>query len=106
MGEGEEQQLELLPPPERAKVVARTTPPPVEKKAVPRAEVDRFVLERAATTEHTGRLVPLRRVVSAEPVLTPDVAALTEAVAMRYAGSRSDVLRLAVPPRHATVEKE
>ena len=28
------------------------------------------------------------------------------AVAERYAGTRSDVLRLAVPPRHATTEKE
>ena len=28
------------------------------------------------------------------------------AVAARYAGTRSDVLRLAVPPRHATVEKQ
>ena len=64
------------------------------------------MIERAATTEHTGRLQPLRRVVSPEPVLTPDVAALTGAVAARYAGTRSDVLRLAVPPRHATVEKE
>ena len=69
-------------------------------------DVDGFVIERAATTEHTGRLQPLRRVVGAEPVLTPDVAALTGAVAGRYAGTRSDVLRLAVPPRHATVEKQ
>ena len=69
-------------------------------------DVDGFVIERAATTEHTGRLQPLRRVVSPERVLTPDVAALTGAVAQRYAGTRSDVLRLAVPPRHATVEKQ
>ena len=69
-------------------------------------DVDGFVVERAATTEHTGRLMPLRRVVSAEQVLTPDVAALTAEVAGRYAGTRSDVLRLAVPPRHATVEKQ
>ena len=69
-------------------------------------DVDGFVIERAATTEHTGRLQPLRRVVSPERVLTPDVAALTGAVAARYAGTRSDVLRLAVPPRHATVEKQ
>ena len=69
-------------------------------------DVDGFVIERASTTEHTGRLQPLRRVVSPERVLTPDVAALTGAVAARYAGIRSDVLRLAVPPRHATVEKE
>lgn len=69
-------------------------------------DVDGFVLERAATTTHTGRLQPLRRVVSPEPVLHPDVARLTGDVAARYAGTRSDVLRLAVPPRHATVEKE
>src|SRR4051812_49685811 len=69
-------------------------------------DVDGFVIARSSTTEHTGRLQPLRRVVSPEPVLTPDVAALTGAVAARYAGTRSDVLRLAVPPRHATVEKE
>ena len=69
-------------------------------------DVDGFVIERAATTEHTGTLQPLRRVVSGERVLTPDVAALTGAVAARYAGTRSDVLRFAVPPRHATVEKQ
>ena len=68
-------------------------------------EVPGFVVERAATSEHTGRLQPLRRVVSAEPVLTPEVAQLTGRVASRWAGTRSDVLRLAVPPRHATVEK-
>lgn len=68
-------------------------------------DVDGFVLERAAGTAHEGRLLPLRRVVSPEPVLLPDVAALTAAVAERYAGTRSDVLRLAVPPRHATTEK-
>lgn len=69
-------------------------------------DVDGFVIARASVTEHTGRLQPLRRVVSPEVVLTPDVAALTGAVAARYAGTRSDVLRLAVPPRHATVEKQ
>ncbi len=69
-------------------------------------DVDGFVIERAATTGHTGTLQPLRRVVSPERVLTDDVAALTGAVAARYAGTRSDVLRLAVPPRHATVEKQ
>jgi primosomal protein N' (replication factor Y) len=48
----------------------------------------------------------LDRVVSAEPVLTPDVRRLVDAVAARYAGTRADVLRLAVPPRHANVEKQ
>jgi primosomal protein N' (replication factor Y) len=48
----------------------------------------------------------LHRVVSAEPVLTPEIAALCRAVADRYAGTLADVLRLAVPPRHARVEHE
>ncbi|MGA8256094.1 MAG: primosome assembly protein PriA, partial [Nocardioides sp.] len=69
-------------------------------------DVDGFVVERAAASDHVGRLTPLRRVVSAEPVLSAAVATLTSEVAQRYAGVRSDVLRLAVPPRHATVEKE
>jgi primosomal protein N' (replication factor Y) len=68
--------------------------------------VDGFVLERRADTDHAGKLGWLERVVSAEPVLTPDVRRLVEAVAARYAGTRADVLRLAVPPRHAQVERE
>ena len=69
-------------------------------------DVDAFVVARVAHSEHTGRLQPLRRVVSAEPVLSPAIVALSELVARRYAGSRADVLRLAVPPRHATTEKQ
>jgi len=69
-------------------------------------DVDGFVLDRGAASDHPGRLQPLRRVVSDEPVLTPEVAALAGAVAERYAGTRSDVLRLAVPPRHATTERQ
>lgn len=69
-------------------------------------DVDGFVVRRVATSEHEGRLAPIRRAVSPEPVLSAEVAALSELVAARYAGTRADVLRLAVPPRHATVEKE
>jgi primosomal protein N' (replication factor Y) len=68
-------------------------------------EVDGFVIERVAASEHDGRLVPLRRVVSGEQVLTAQVLRLARAVADRYAGTLPDVLRLAVPPRHAEVEK-
>jgi primosomal protein N' (replication factor Y) len=68
-------------------------------------ELDGFVVERRAAPQHDGRLTPLRRVVSPEPVLTPEVLALSRAVADRYAGTLSDVLRLAVPKRHATAEK-
>jgi primosomal protein N' (replication factor Y) len=68
--------------------------------------VDAFILERRSDTDHVGKLGWLDRVVSPEPVLTADVRRLAEAVAARYAGSRPDVLRLAVPPRHANVEKQ
>ncbi|MGZ4603565.1 MAG: primosomal protein N' family DNA-binding protein, partial [Kineosporiaceae bacterium] len=69
-------------------------------------DLDGFVLERLDHSEHAGPLTSVRRVVSAEPVLTPAVLALTRAVADRYAGTLADVLRLAVPARHARTEKE
>ncbi|WP_159941246.1 MULTISPECIES: primosomal protein N' [unclassified Nocardiopsis] len=65
-----------------------------------------FLVERVETSEFSGRLAYLEAVVSPEPVLTPEVLGLARAVADRYAGTLSDVLRLAVPPRHARVEKE
>lgn len=68
--------------------------------------IDAFVWERRADTDHVGKLGRLERVVSAEPVLTAEVRQLVEAVAARYAGTRPDVLRLAIPPRHARVERE
>ncbi|WP_422774471.1 primosomal protein N' [Plantactinospora sp. WMMC1484] len=68
--------------------------------------VDGWILERAELSGHDGRLSYLERLVSAEPVLSPEIARLARAVADRYAGNLSDVLRLAVPPRHARVERE
>jgi primosomal protein N' (replication factor Y) len=68
--------------------------------------VDGFILERRTETDHVGKLAWLDRVVSAESVLTPEIRRLVDAVAARYAGTRADVLRLAVPPRHAKVERE
>ncbi|MCU1536850.1 MAG: primosomal protein, partial [Humibacillus sp.] len=68
-------------------------------------DLDGFVVARRERPEHDGRLTPLRKVVSPEPVLTPEVLALCRAVAQRYAGTLSDVLRLAVPRRHATAER-
>ncbi|GAA2795550.1 primosomal protein N' [Mycobacterium crocinum] len=67
--------------------------------------VDAFVLERRSDTDHVGQLGWLDRVISAEPVLTQEVRRLVDAVAARYAGTRPDVLRLAIPPRHARAEK-
>ncbi|WP_285703719.1 primosomal protein N' [Microtetraspora sp. NBRC 16547] len=67
---------------------------------------DGFLLERAEHSDHAGKLAFLDRVISPEPVLTAEIAGLARAVADRYAGTMSDVLRLAVPPRHAKVEAE
>jgi primosomal protein N' (replication factor Y) len=66
--------------------------------------VDGFVLARTDASDHRGRLSYLDRVVSPEPVLTPEIAGLARAVADRYAGTLADVLRLAIPPRHARSE--
>jgi primosomal protein N' (replication factor Y) (superfamily II helicase) len=65
---------------------------------------DGFVLERMAQSEHQGRLAWLDRVISPEVVLTDELAGLARAVADRYAGTLADVLRLAIPPRHAATE--
>jgi primosomal protein N' (replication factor Y) (superfamily II helicase) len=63
-----------------------------------------YLLERAAASEHPGQLAYLERVVSPEPVLSPEIAALAREVADRCAGTLADVLRLAIPPRHAGAE--
>lgn len=64
-----------------------------------------FVVARAEKAEHTGKLTPLRTVVSDEAVLTPHILRVARQIADHYAGTLSDVLRLAIPPRHARAEK-
>ncbi|EKU47941.1 MULTISPECIES: primosomal protein N' family DNA-binding protein [Brevibacterium] len=66
---------------------------------------DGFVLARTATSDHVGPLAVIERVTSPITVLSPDLLELCEAVATRYAGTLPDVLRLAIPPRHARAEK-
>jgi primosomal protein N' (replication factor Y) (superfamily II helicase) len=92
-----------------------TVPASLAESAVPGARVkvrfagkdlSGFVVARVAASDHTGTLSPLRTVVSPERVLSPAIAGLAETLAERYAGTRADVLRLAVPPRHATTEKQ
>ncbi len=89
-----------------AKLTADAVPGARVKVRFAGQDVDGFVLARTSESEHPGRLAPLRRVVSPEPVLAPEIVTLAGAVADRYAGSRADVLRLAVPPRHATTERQ
>ncbi len=65
---------------------------------------DGFVIEVVDHSEVAGPLAPLERVSSGEVVLTPEVVTLVRAVADHYAGTFSDVVRLAVPARHAATE--
>lgn len=67
--------------------------------------VDGIIYDRVAASAHSGRLLYLERVISPEVVLPPDMRALVDAVAHRWVGSRSDVLRLALPPRHKAAEQ-
>ncbi|BCW48603.1 hypothetical protein StoSoilB13_09450 [Arthrobacter sp. StoSoilB13] len=69
-------------------------------------ELNGFVLERIDASDAGHPLTPLHKVVSTLSVLTPHIAELAGTVAARYAGTLSDVLRTAVPPRVAKVEKE
>lgn len=67
---------------------------------------DGFVLARVEASEQPDRqLAEIHKVVSSEPVLTPEVARLIRAAADHYAGCFADVMRLALPPRHAATEK-
>jgi primosomal protein N' (replication factor Y) len=68
--------------------------------------VDGIVLDRVETSEHVGRLAFIERALSAEPVLSAEIARAAREVADRCAGTLADVLRLALPPRHARAEDE
>lgn len=65
--------------------------------------VDGFLLERRAQADTDRTLQPIRSV-HGPPVLTAEVAQVCHEVAERYAGTFADVVRSAVPPRHARVE--
>ena len=62
-----------------------------------------FVVELPQSSP-VEKLSPLNRLVSSEQVLLPEQLPLIRAVADHYAGSFADVMRLAVPPRHAATE--
>lgn len=68
--------------------------------------MDGFLVERCESSDFSGPLVPIERVVSAEPVLGPELLALSRQVAEAYGGTLADVLRLVIPPRHAAAEAQ
>ncbi|AGF72558.1 primosomal protein N' [Corynebacterium halotolerans] len=67
--------------------------------------VDALLLERVTRSEHQGNLRYLERVISPDVVYPESTARLVESLTARYAGIRSDLIRLAVPARHARAEE-
>jgi primosomal protein N' (replication factor Y) len=64
-----------------------------------------YLVDVVERSDFDGTLAELESVVSAAEVLSPSVYRLARRVADRAAGSVSDVLRLAIPPRMVRVEK-
>ena len=70
-------------------------------------ELTGYIEERAATTDWTRTsLLPLKSVLSRVPSVAPEIFVLAEALADRYASTVANVLRLAVPPRIAALDKK
>ena len=70
-------------------------------------ELTGYIEERAATTDWTRTsLLPLKSVLSRMPSVAPEIFGLAEALADRYASTVANVLRLAVPPRIAALDKK
>lgn len=67
--------------------------------------VDAILLGRVTRSEHQGNLRYLERVISPDVVYPESTARLVESLTARYAGIRSDLIRLAVPARHARAEE-
>lgn len=69
-------------------------------------ELTGYIEERSATTDWTRTsLLPIKSVLSRVPSVAPEIFALAEALADRYASTVANVLRLAVPPRIAALDK-
>ncbi len=66
--------------------------------------VDALVLERAQESSHQGELRFVERVISPEVVAPEQLRQLIDVLADRYAGTRTDLYRAAIPARHARAE--
>lgn len=66
--------------------------------------VDALVLERTQSSSHQGELRFIERVISSEVVAPEQLRQLVDALADRYAGTRTDLYRAAIPARHARAE--
>jgi primosomal protein N' (replication factor Y) len=68
-------------------------------------ETEGIVVERVASPERAGELKSITKVLSALPIATSESLSLIDAVASHYACNSWDVVRSAIPPRVASVDK-
>ena len=68
-------------------------------------KVDGFVVRRLDQTQHAGQLKPIEKVVSSFCALDPGIYRLCSKVAQEQACTIMDVVRCAVPARHARAER-
>lgn len=65
-----------------------------------------MILERVDETETSTKLKAIVKVLSPHPISTTETIDLIRAVCRRWAGSPYDVIRSAIPPRVASVDRE
>lgn len=68
-------------------------------------ETEGIVVERVAQPERAGELKTITKVLSAHPVTTTESLNVIDLVAEKYACNPWDVIRSAIPPRVASVDK-
>ncbi|MEN9736434.1 MAG: hypothetical protein RL129_1145 [Actinomycetota bacterium] len=68
-------------------------------------ETEGIVVERVAQPERAGELKTVTKVLSIHPVATTESLNLMDLVAQKYACNPWDVIRSAIPPRIASVDK-
>jgi primosomal protein N' (replication factor Y) len=68
-------------------------------------ETEGIVVERVSTPERAGDLKSITRVLSEVPIATFQSLSLIDAIAKHYACNPWDVIRSAIPPRVASVDK-
>lgn len=65
-----------------------------------------WIVGFATKSEYPGKLAQISAVIGDVPLLTPEIWELAGQLADRAAGSTCDILRLAIPGRHARAEKK
>jgi primosomal protein N' (replication factor Y) len=89
-------------------------PEELEQSCVPGVKVkvkfsnrnmEAWVVEKIGLSSHHKKLSEISKVISNYPVLTPEILTLSQVVADRFIGNLTDVLRFAIPPRQAKIEK-